>query len=196
MNFENTPKIKNSDNNKDINKNKDIDKNKNFINIINTNNFFNYQNFYPSFPFMNNNYLYFNPINMNPSRLINEKRLRKEYELCRKCSNLVQIGCSFGLVENNNFYIWEIIMIGPKKTPYEYGVFTILVIFPSDYLRYGAKFIFINNVYHLNVYQDIHKNIFGRIDLYRLNEWRDTGRVTSFPLYNKAGTFRYFLFIL
>ena len=69
-----------------------------------------------------------------------------------------------------------------KKTPYEYGVFNTCL-FPSDYPRYGAKFRFINKVYHLNVYQNIHENNFGRINLNRLNEWRDTGRVTGFSYY-------------
>ena len=64
-------------------------------------------------------------------------------------------------------------MIGPKNTPYEDGLFTILIIeiilwvnkfhafissityyfsiFPSDYPNHGPEFRFKNKIYHLRV---------------------------------------------
>ena len=115
MKFENKPKIRNEDNNKDIDNSKNIN---NINNIININNIFNFSIFYPSFTFMNQNYLYFNPINTNQEKSKTERRLRKEFELCCKDNDLAQIGCSFGLLNADDFYRWKISMFGQEKTPY------------------------------------------------------------------------------
>ena len=115
MKFENKPKIRNEDNNKDIDNSKNIN---NINNIININNIFNFPIFYPSFTFMNQNYLYFNPINTNQEKSKTERRLRKEFELCCKDNDLAQIGCSFGLLNADDFYRWKISMFGQEKTPY------------------------------------------------------------------------------
>ena len=42
-------------------------------------------------------------------------------------------------------------MKGPRKTPYEGGLFTIQIYFPNDYPSQGPDFRFCNLVYHLNV---------------------------------------------
>ena len=42
-------------------------------------------------------------------------------------------------------------MKGPRKTPYEGGLFTIRITFPIDYPSHGPDFRFCNLVYHLNV---------------------------------------------
>ena len=49
----------------------------------------------------------------NYSRL---NRLEKEFNLCQNDQDLVQIGCSFGL-EDNNIYNLRVSMIGPGNTP-------------------------------------------------------------------------------
>ena len=106
-------------------------------------------------------------------------RLREEYSLCTQDNDLIQIGCNFGL-ENNNIQRWRITMLGPKNTPYEGGLFTILAIFPDDYPAHGPEFKFINKIYHLNV--DF-KNNFGHICISSINAWRVSGQVPNKPVY-------------
>ena len=61
----------------------------------------------------------FNFPNQNVFQTSNEitlSRLNKEFELCCKDNDLIQIGCNFTLYENN-IYIWRVTMAGPGKTP-------------------------------------------------------------------------------
>ena len=129
-----------------------------------------------------------NPINqmnqMQMMQMMNQMqtltRLKKEFELCNNDSELIQIGCSFGLI-NNNYFNWKVTIMGPKKTPYEGGIFTIHIIFPPNYPRNGAEFRFKNKIYHLNV--DWREGVPGaepgHICLSTLNEWKSTGKVVG-----------------
>jgi len=124
------------------------------------------------------------PMGVNPQMQINTQnglmsRLKQEYDLCVQDNDLIQIGCNFGL-DNNNIYIWRVTMIGPGGTPYEKGLFTIKVIFPQDYPNHGAEFKFMNKIYHLNV--DC-KNDFGHICINSLNDWRIRGQVKDLPFF-------------
>ena len=109
-------------------------------------------------------------------------RIQKEYYLCQKDSDLIQIGCSFGLDQENNYNVWKVSMLGPQNTPYAGGVFQIKVYFPSDYPKKGAEFRFVNKIYHLNVDWK-NKDSLGHICLSTLNEWHTTGKVKSKPCY-------------
>jgi ubiquitin-protein ligase len=106
-------------------------------------------------------------------------RLMREYQLCSNDNDVIQIGCNFGL-ENENFYKWRVTMVGPKNTPYEGGLFTISVTFPQDYPNHGPEFKFQNKIYHLNVDCE---NDFGHICINSINEWKGTGKVTGRPIY-------------
>ena len=121
--------------------------------------------------------------NMNQMNQMNQMnytlmRLKKEFELCSNDNDLTGIGCTFGLVNDNNYFKWKVSMIGPKGTPYENGVFVIHIIFPNNYPKEGAEFRFINKIYHLNVDMRDQES-FGHICLSSLNEWRTTGKVLS-----------------
>lgn len=109
-------------------------------------------------------------------------RIQKEFFLCQKDSDLIQIGCSFGLEVENNFNVWKVSMLGPQNTPYAGGVFTIKVYFPQEYPNKGAEFRFVNKIYHLNVDWK-NKDSLGHICLSSLNEWHTTGKVKSKPCY-------------
>ena len=86
----------------------------------------------------------FNPMGMgfNPmmmQNMMNQQvltRITKEFQLCQQDNDLIQIGCTFGL-ENNNIYTWRVTMVGPVNTPYEGGLFTLYIIFPFDYPNHG-----------------------------------------------------------
>ena len=108
-------------------------------------------------------------------------RLMQEYNLCTQDNDLIQIGCNFGL-ENNNIFRWRVTMVGPRNTPYEGGLFTILAIFPEDYPLHGPEFKFMNKIFHLNV-DFKNKESLGHICINSINEWRIKGVVTNKPVY-------------
>jgi ubiquitin-conjugating enzyme E2 D/E len=125
---------------------------------------------------MNNNMMMNNMMNMGANATLN--RIKKEFQLCQQDSELIQIGCSFGLVNPNNIFQWKVTMVGPKGTPYENGLFTIIITFPMDYPKKGAEFKFKNKIYHLNVdWRDNGDK--GHICLSTLNEWKSTGKVIA-----------------
>ena len=105
----------------------------------------------------------------------------QEYNLCTQDNDLIQIGCNFGL-ENNNIFRWRVTMVGPRNTPYEGGLFTILAIFPEDYPLHGPEFKFLNKIFHLNV-DFKNKESLGHICINSINEWRIKGVVTNKPVY-------------
>ena len=114
-----------------------------------------------------------NSMQLNPSTFT---RITKEFQLCSQDNDLIQIGCNFGL-ENNNITTWRVTMVGPVNTPYNGGLFTLFIIFPNDYPNHGPEFRFKNKMYHLNVVSDESSNEFGHICVNSINEWRVTGRV-------------------
>ena len=118
------------------------------------------------------------PMQMNPQNDV-RTRISQEYRLCEQDNDLVQIGCSFG-IHNNNIYTWRITMSGPSNTPYEGGLYTIIATFPPDYPNHGPEFKFVNKIYHLNVnFSDDP----GHICLSSLNDWRIRGQVKDQPFY-------------
>ena len=104
-------------------------------------------------------------------------RLKKEFELCSKDIDLITNGCIIGL-ENENLFLWRATMVGPKDTPYEGGLFRILIIFPEDYPNHGPEFKFKNKIYHLFVNPED-----GHISFSSINEWRNYGYVKG-QIYN------------
>ena len=109
-------------------------------------------------------------------------RLTNEFQACVNDEDLVQIGCTFGLVNPNDFFKWKVTMIGPQDSPYAGGLFIIIVEFPKDYPCHGPEFIFENKIYHLNVnFTSNHNYKQGHICLNSLNEWRVTGQVKDQP---------------
>ncbi|RIA92823.1 ubiquitin-conjugating enzyme E2 7 [Glomus cerebriforme] len=63
-------------------------------------------------------------------------------------------GFSAGLVDNENIYEWEIMIIGPPDTLYEGGFFKARMSFPKDYPLMPPKLRFISEMWHPNVYPD------------------------------------------
>ena len=114
-----------------------------------------------------------NYMNQNQQTLT---RLTKEFQLCTQDNDLIQIGCNFGL-DNNNIYTWRVTMVGPVNTPYEGGLFTLSIVFPNDYPSHGPEFKFKNRMYHLNVINNPNNREFGHICVNSINEWKGTGKV-------------------
>ena len=128
-----------------------------------------------------------NPINMwNPANSMQKTiwRLCEEYRLCDKDEDLKQNGISFGL--ENNLFIWRVAMVGGRGSPYENGIFTINILFPSNYPKKNPEFRFKNRIYHLNVdFRDCDgRPSNGHISLTSLHEWSSTGKVMGKKGYN------------
>ncbi|CCJ31524.1 unnamed protein product [Pneumocystis jirovecii] len=63
-------------------------------------------------------------------------------------------GFSAGLIDDNNVYEWEVLIIGPEDTLYEGGFFKCQLSFPLEYPHLPPKMRFITELYHPNVYAD------------------------------------------
>ena len=76
------------------------------------------------------------------------KRLTKEYQ------NILSDSPSYisaQPVECENLFEWSAVIIGPKDTPYENGIFKLEVKFPSEYPFRPPKIKFITKIYHPNI---------------------------------------------
>ena len=78
------------------------------------------------------------------------KRITKEYEMLSKdpIENLV-----FDMNQNNVFD-WSFVLIGPKDSFYEGGVFEGSLIFPQTYPDNPPEVKFKSKIFHPNVYAD------------------------------------------
>ncbi|KAG0281612.1 ubiquitin-conjugating enzyme E2 G1 [Linnemannia exigua] len=61
-------------------------------------------------------------------------------------------GFSAGLVDDDNIFEWEIVIMGPQDTLYEGGFFKARMTFPEDYPLMPPKLKFDTEMYHPNVY--------------------------------------------
>ena len=76
------------------------------------------------------------------------KRLAKELKNLRKDP---PEGVSAGPINDDNFYAWEAIIIGPVETPYEGGVFKLRMYFPNEYPFRPPKVKFLTKIFHPNI---------------------------------------------
>jgi len=60
-------------------------------------------------------------------------------------------GFSAGLIDDNNVYKWEILIIGPADTYYEGGFFKAHLTFPKEYPQKPPKLKFISEMWHPNI---------------------------------------------
>jgi len=58
---------------------------------------------------------------------------------------------SAGLKDENDLYVWEIIIMGPPETYYEGGVFKAALTFPKEYPIRPPKMKFISEIWHPNI---------------------------------------------
>ncbi|KAK7055148.1 ubiquitin-conjugating enzyme [Favolaschia claudopus] len=63
-------------------------------------------------------------------------------------------GFSAGLVDDDNLYEWEILVIGPPDTLYEGGFFKARLSFPEEFPLLPPKMRFITPMWHPNIYPD------------------------------------------
>lgn len=63
-------------------------------------------------------------------------------------------GFTVELADEDNLFEWKVYIEGPKDTPFEGGVFQLLMKFPPDYPMSPPELRFISDFWHPNVYKD------------------------------------------
>ena len=77
--------------------------------------------------------------------------LKKQFKDINKESDL---GFSVGLIDENNFYKWSVVIFGPSETIYEGGFFNAILTFPLDYPNSPPQIKFTSPMFHPNIYPD------------------------------------------
>ena len=105
------------------------------------------------------------------------ERLLQEEDHIKK--NLKEIGGrSLKIFKDNDDYPhWYLSILGPKKSPYEGGVFYIEIKFPKDYPNSKPEVQMRTPIYHPNI-----NNTNGNIRLDYIYKWKNTYNVTELML--------------
>ena len=64
---------------------------------------------------------------------------------------LTNIGCTVGLVDQNNIYNWKCTISGPNDSPYKGGLFKLFIKFDKSFPLVGPIVIFDTPIYHMNI---------------------------------------------
>ena len=99
------------------------------------------------------------------------KRITQEYEEIKKENSLKDIGGSVTFI-NNNIYHWLVSIKGPKKSPYENGIFYLDVNFKSDYPISKPEISFLTPIWHPNISEDT-----GHIVLDYIRRWNEKSNI-------------------
>ena len=110
------------------------------------------------------------------------RRLRDEYLFIQNNPD-PNIGVTIELPDESNIFQWRISIIGPRDTPYRYGVFILFINFPREYPNSKPEVFFRTPIYHVNV-NPIKSNILGaeplgHVCISILNMWKPEYKITD-----------------
>ncbi|KAF6216632.1 hypothetical protein GE061_000977 [Apolygus lucorum] len=60
-------------------------------------------------------------------------------------------GFSAGLIDDDDIYRWEVLIIGPPETLYEGGFFKAHLLFPKEYPLRPPRMKFVTEIWHPNI---------------------------------------------
>lgn len=63
-------------------------------------------------------------------------------------------GITAGPIDEENFFEWEAVVLGPEGTCFEGGAFNAKLTFPPDYPLSPPKMQFTSEIFHPNIYPD------------------------------------------
>uniref|UniRef100_A0AC35TR91 UBIQUITIN_CONJUGAT_2 domain-containing protein n=1 Tax=Rhabditophanes sp. KR3021 TaxID=114890 RepID=A0AC35TR91_9BILA len=96
---------------------------------------------------------------MASSSALPEDTIQGKLLLQKQLADLVKNpvdGFSAGLVDDNDIYRWEVLIIGPPETIYEGGFFKAILEFPTAYPQQPPKMRFISEMWHPNIDKNGH----------------------------------------
>ena len=87
-------------------------------------------------------------------------------------------GFSVGLIDEDNFFEWRACFGGPRGTPYNGGIFYLILKYPDNYPSSPPKVIFKTPIYHMNVRARADGNgSLGESNLNIINQWKPEFKV-------------------
>ena len=105
------------------------------------------------------------------------ERIKEEYKDLNR-HPLPDLGITVGLVKEDNPYIWDVTLVGPKDTPYIGGLFMFYLIFPKNYPEKAPEIHFHTPIYHPNV--NIHESdneALGNFNYSDINSWKSSDSI-------------------
>ena len=82
---------------------------------------------------------------------------------------IANLGCTFGLFNEDDFYRWRVTFLGPKDSLYKGGMFWLELIFPKDYPNNPPQINFLTPIFHPNVCP--YKNSLGLVCHNFIKNW-------------------------
>ncbi|XP_953526.1 ubiquitin-conjugating enzyme E2, putative [Theileria annulata] len=70
-------------------------------------------------------------------------------KITRDVNSMFSVG-----LEDDNYFKWRVCFEGPSETPYEGGIFTVIMTFPEDFPNNPPEMFFKNQMWHPNIYPD------------------------------------------
>ena len=100
------------------------------------------------------------------------ERIKEEYKDLN-LRPIPDLGITVGLVEENNLYIWNVSILGPKDTPYIGGLFMFYLIIPKNYPEKVPEIHFYSPIYHPNVNnRESDKEALGNFNYSDIDSWK------------------------
>ena len=100
------------------------------------------------------------------------ERIEEEFKDLNR-NPIPDLGITVGLVEENNLYIWNVSILGPKDTPYIGGLFMFYLIIPKNYPEKGPEIHFYTPIYHPNVNnRESDKEALGNFNYSDIGSWK------------------------
>ena len=82
---------------------------------------------------------------------------------------ITNLGCTFGLFNEDDFYRWRVTFLGPMDSLYKGGMFWFELIFPKDYPNNPPQINFLSPIFHPNVCP--YKNSLGLVCHNFIKNW-------------------------